>query len=443
MSTGNERTMIIEVAAKTGEKVTLKAWAQKRRDHGKIIFLDARDRTGVVQCVVVPDFPEAYEFAKTVRNEDILEIVGLVKNRPVSAVSSGSSTGNCEIEVSELRPISKPAEELPVDISQEEMNLNLDTLLNYRPLTLRNVKIRSIFEIYAVLLESYAAHMRLRGFTEIKTPKLLSNATEGGANFFKVKYFDREAFLAQSPQFYKQSAVGIFERVFEIGSVFRAEPHFTTRHVNEYIGLDGEMGFIDGFEDVMNELESVMSAVMKKIGENCLPQMELYGARVPDDVPFVRMRLDEAVTVLESEYGKKVEDMDIDSEGERMIGDFVKKNHGSDFVFLTHYPYALRPFYSMPSEDGRFTETFDLLFRGMEIASGGQRIHELGTLKENMTKKGLNPDNFRSYLDTFRYGVPPHGGWGLGSERIVQLLLGLSSIKEAILYPRDVKRLTP
>jgi nondiscriminating aspartyl-tRNA synthetase len=279
---------------------------------------------------------------------------------------------------------------------------------------------------------------------EIKTPKILSSATEGGANFFKIKYFDREAFLAQSPQFYKQAAMSAFERVFEIGTVFRAEPHFTTRHVNEYTGLDAEMGFIDGMEDVMAELEEIILEIFQSIGERGKAEMEKHNAVIPSAAAIPRIRLKDAVEILKKEYGKIIEDEDIDNEGERMIGGYVAKTHGSDLVFLTHYPTALRPFYSMPNaKDSSYTDTFDLLFRGVEIASGGQRIHNYEQLVNNIKKFGMDPDTFKDYLDIFKYGAPPHGGWGLGSERIIQKLLNLGSIKEAVLFPRDVKRLTP
>lgn len=348
-----------------------------------------------------------------------------------------------EIEADEIKILEKTEGELPIDISESDLNLHLDTLLNYRVLTLRNEKVKAIFYIYSELLRSYAEAMKKDGFVEIKTPKILSNATEGGANFFKIKYFEREAYLAQSPQFYKQAGVGIFERVFEIGTVFRAEPHYTTRHVNEYIGLDAEMGFIENFSEVMDQLEKVIMLMMKSIAKNCAGDLEKYGAQIPKAKKIPRIKLAEALEILEKEYGKKMETMDIDPEGERLISEWAKKEHDSDFVFLTHYPANIRPFYAMPSEDPQFTESFDLLFRGVEIATGGQRIHNYQKLVASVKKHKLKPEDFEHYLDIFKYGMPPHGGWGLGSERIVQQLLGLKSIKEALLFPRDVKRLTP
>ncbi|HCP08701.1 MAG TPA: aspartate--tRNA(Asn) ligase [Candidatus Moranbacteria bacterium] len=437
------RTLINETPNLIGQTVKLSGWVNVRRDHGKLIFIDLRDRTGSIQMVIIPDKEDAYKTAKEVRSEFVIEVEGLVKQRPGGAKKEGVATGGVEIEVEKMTVLAKPEGDLPVDISEDDFNLHLDTLLDHRVLTLRNEKVKAIFNVYSEILSAYAEFMKKEGFVEIKTPKILSAATEGGANFFKIKYFEREAYLAQSPQFYKQAGAGIFERVFEVGSVFRAEPHYTTRHVNEYIGMDGEMAFIDSFEDVMEELEKTMAHVMKNVSEKCQNDLRKYEAEILPVGSIPRIKLTEALDILEKEYGKKMETVDIDSEGERMICDWAKKNHNSDFVFLTHYPTAIRPFYSMPSADPQYTETFDLLFMGVEIASGGQRIHDYNQLVAAIKKKKLKPEDFEHYLDIFKYGIPPHGGWGLGSERIVQKILGLKSIKEAILFPRDVKRLTP
>jgi nondiscriminating aspartyl-tRNA synthetase len=440
-----ERMLISETPKHIGEAVRLAGWVHIRRDHGKLIFIDLRDRSGMLQMIIVPDHAKAYEAAKGVRNEFVIEIEGKVKSRPGGAQNEKLSTGGVEIEVEQLKVLAIAENTLPIDPSVDTLDVQLKTLLDNRQLSLRNGKINAIFRIYSSMLRAYAQAMTQDGFLEIKSPKILSAATEGGANFFKIKYFDRSAYLAQSPQFYKQAGVGAFERVFEIGTVFRAEPHFTTRHVNEYTGLDAEMGFIEGFSDVMDELEKTMMFIFKALQEECAKEMSLHGAEIPSMVAIPRLKLTEALQILEQQYGKKMEDgvIDIDPEGERLIGEYVKKEYGSDLVFLTHYPTAARPFYVMPNEDPQFTDSFDLLFRGLEIASGGQRIHNYEDLVKNIVAHGLNPADFKHYLDNFRFGMPPHGGWGLGSERIVQKLLGLKSIKEAILFPRDVKRLVP
>lgn len=438
-----QRVLIRDVPSQIGKEVFLQGWVSVRRDHGKLVFLDVRDRSGSVQVVILPNHLESCVAVQDVRNETIISLIGKVNERPANAKKEGELTGGVEIEALELKILAKGNEELPIDVSPVELDVNLDTLLNNRTVSLRHRKVQAIFKLYSLLLAGYDQACRNEEFLEIKTPKILSSATEGGANFFKIKYFDREAYLAQSPQFYKQAGATTFERVFEIGSVFRAEPHFTSRHVNEYVGLDGEMAFIDGVEDVMAMLEKILFATFASFGEAGQKELDCYLEHFPPQVAIPRIRLSDALQILEKEYGKKVENEDIDGEGERMMSEYVFKTYGSDFVFLTHYPAALRPFYSMPSADGKYTETFDLLFRGVEIASGGQRIHEYQMLIDSIRHKGLDPVQFQDYLNVFRYGAPAHGGWGLGSERIIQKLLGLGSIKEALLYPRDVKRLTP
>lgn len=439
-----ERTLIVDAATKKGEITRLSGWVSVRRDHGKLIFLVLRDRSGSVQLVIAPDDATLLETAKDVRAEYAIEVTGLVKERPGKAATT-DPTGGIEIEVKTLSVLSKPDGDLAIDVSKTDLDLNLETLLTHRTLALRNEKVQAIFKIYSEMLFAYAEALRGEGFLEIKTPKILSAATEGGANFFKIKYFDRDAFLAQSPQFYKQAAMSAFERVFEIGVVFRAEPSFTTRHVTEYTGLDAEMGFITGVEEVMAMLEKTMYHVMQHIGATCKRELALFGASVPEVVPIPRITLTEAFEILKNEYNKVLnEGEDIDSEGERMIGEYVKKKYNSDFVFLTHYPTAVRAFYSLPSPGNpKISESYDLVFRGLEIASGAERVHEYRMLVDILKGRGLDPNQFKDYLDIFKNGAPRHGGWGLGSERIVQKLLGLNTVKEAILYPRDVKRLTP
>lgn len=438
-----KRTLIMETPKLIGEKVRLSGWVQVRRDHGKLIFIDLRDRTGIIQMVVIPDKEEAYLAAKEIRNEFVISATGLVKERPGSQTKEDNLTGRVEIEVSDIEIISRVEEELPFDISKKELDVNLPTLLDNRNLALRNKKINDIFKVYGQLIRSYGEVMREHGFLEIKTPKILSSATEGGAEFFKIKYFKKEACLAQSPQFYKQAGVGAFERVFEIGSVFRAEPSFTTRHVTEYIGFDAEMGFIESFTDVMDQLETVMKRLVKDVIRKCPSEIAEYRSEVAVPNRFPRIKLTEALEILKKEYGKETLGADIDPEGERLVCEWAKKTYNSDFIFLTHYPIAARPFYVMPSKDPQYSETFDLIFKGVEIASGGQRIHNYNQLMTAIKRHRMNPEEFKHYLDIFKIGMPPHGGFGLGSERIVQKILGISSIKEAILFPRDVKRLTP
>ncbi len=438
-----QRTLIAKTPELIGQTVRLSGWVNVRRDHGKLIFIDLRDRTGVIQMVVIPDKAEAYATSKEVRSEFVVNVEGLVKARPGGQNKDENPLGKVEIEVEKMEILSRVEGELPFDPSKTDLDVNIPTLLDNRNLALRNKKINDIFKVYAQVLKSYAEVMRENGFMEIKTPKIVSAATEGGANFFKIKYFKREAYLAQSPQFYKQAGVGAFERVFEIGTVFRAEPHFTTRHVNEYVSFDAEMGFIENFSDIMNQIQLTMQRILQDVEKNCTSILKEYETEFLVPEQFPRIKLTEALDILKKEYGKESEGIDIDPEGERMISEWAKKTYNSDFVFLTHYPTAIRPFYTMPSADPQYTEGFDLIFRGVEIATGGQRIHNYEQLVASIKRHHLNPDDFEHYLDIFKIGMPPHGGFALGSERIVQKILGIASVKEAILFPRDVKRLTP
>jgi len=426
-----ERTLIGEVSKKDGQKVLVKGRILNTRNLGNVVFLVVQDYTGVIQTVLDKETPA--------KNGEAVAIEALVKKEP-------RARGGYELQADKIEVISALSAELPFDMSKNDLNLNLDTLLDNRALALRHPKIQAIFRLYDILLKAYENVMREEGFTEIKTPKLLGSATEGGANFFKVKYFEREATLAQSPQFYKQMMVGVFEKVFEIGSVFRAEPHFTTRHVNEYIGLDGEMGFIDGLRDITSTLGRIMKKMFATLTAEGQQYFDLYGVKlapVLDEIPH--FKLAQIKEILKKEYGHDVPvGTDIDPKGEQLAGKYAKEKLGSDFIFLTHYPWTDRPFYTMPDpEDPTLTLSFDLLYNGMEIASGSQRIHRYDELVANMEKKRVNPAGMEPYLEVFKFAMPPHGGWGLGSERIIQQILGLGSIKEAVLFPRDVKRLAP
>jgi len=337
------------------------------------------------------------------------------------------------------------AETLPIEVNDKNIELQLDTLLDNRPLTIRTERNRKIFKVFETVLKAYAEKMRDLGFTEIKTPKILGAATEGGANFFTLDYFGRKAFLAQSPQFYKQIMVGAFERVFEIDPVFRAEKHFTTRHMNEYISLDAEIGFIKSFEDITNTLTEVIRYIFDEFKKRNAEEMKFFKLdvpKVPKRIPMVKLK--DVKKIIAEKYNYKIsDDTDIDPQGERLAGEYAKEKYNSDFIFLTHYPKNFRPFYTMPSKDGVETEGFDLLFKGLEIATGSQRIHQYKDLVESIKRHKLNPEDFSFYLQTFKYGMPPHGGWGMGLERIVYKILNLSNVKEACLFPRDVRRIIP
>jgi len=425
------RELIKDLKEKVGSASEIKGRILNIRKMGSIIFLVVQDYTGTVQVVFEQEVKAG--IGETVKVE------GQVK-------ADDRAKGGVEIGGEKLEIISKNIEELPYDFGSKDLNLQLTTLLDLRTTSLRHPKAQAVFKLYDLLLEGYEKNMREDGFTEVKTPKILEAASEGGANFFKIKYFDKDAYLAQSPQLYKQIMVGVFERVFEVGPVFRAEPHFTTRHVNEYVSLDAEMGFIESFEDVMTQLNKTIKKVFDHIKTNGEEYLKLYNAEipeVPEKIPAIKLA--DLRKLVKEKYDYEIpENTDIDPEGERLACRWAKEEHNSDFVFITNYYWKDKPFYTMPSDkEQKETEGFDLLFRGTEIATGSQRIHDYKMLIDNMKAKGMKADGLEFYLDTFKYAMPPHGGWGLGSERIIQLILGLSSVKEAVLFPRDVKRLNP
>lgn len=429
-----KRTLINQIEKKEGQKVTINGRILNMRDLGKVVFLIVQDYTGTIQAVLARS-------ARTIEIKigDSVAIKGIVKKEPRSKYGF-------EIQGESIEIVSAAVEDLPFDLAKNDLNLNLSTLLDHRTLSLRHPKAQAIFKLYDIFLKGYETVMRKEGFTEVKTPKILGAATEGGANFFKVKYFGKEATLAQSPQFYKQIMVGVFERVFEIGSVFRAEPHFTTRHVNEYISLDAEIGYIKDFYDVIDMLNKVLKRIFLMIGKDGQQYLDMYNIKiseVPTSIP--RVKLSEIRKIVKERYNYSIpDDTDIDPEGERLAGKYAKEEFDSDFMFITHYPWKERPFYTMPSkENPEETYSFDLIYKGLEIVTGSQRIHIYKELMENMKKKKIKPDGMEFYLETFKFAMPPHGGWGWGSERTIQQILELSSVKEAILFPRDVKRLVP
>jgi nondiscriminating aspartyl-tRNA synthetase len=375
-----------------------------------------------------------------------LSVEGEIKKRPKGTENKEIETGGIEMEGEKFEVISKTKKELPIDLSKKELKIKLTTLLDNRSLTLRHEQNRAIFKVFESVLEAYTTIMKKLDFVEIKTPKILGTATEGGANFFTFDYFGKKAFLAQSPQFYKQICVGVFEKVFEIGPVFRKEPHFTTRHMNEYISLDAEMGFISGIDEVMDELERVIKYVFEEVFKKHKEDFKIFGVEKPKISPKIpRIKLSEMKRIIKEKYGYEISQKeDIDPEGERLAGRYAVEKWGSDLLFLTHYPKNKRPFYTMPSrENPEETEGFDLLFKGLEIATGSQRIHDPKMLKESIKQWKLKLKDFKYYIQVFEYGMPPHGGWGMGCERIVYKLLNLSTIKKASLFPRDVKRLVP
>ena len=427
-----KRILASEAKEFTGNEVIIKGWLHRIRSMGKIAFLLVRDRSGIIQCVVDTRDIEI----KGLKLESVVELRG-------TAVKNESVKDGVEIQIHALNIISA-AEDLPIEINKEALELNLDVLLNNRVLSMRNPKINAIFKIQAALAQGFSQYLTQQGFTQIFTPKIVAEGTEGGTNLFTVDYFDKKAYLAQSPQFYKQMMVGAgYERVFETGHVYRAESHDTKRHLNEYVSLDLEMGFIEDEYEIMELETELLRFMIEKMTQTCGAELELLDAQipvVPMEIP--KLKLTEAIQILKTQYGKNNIDGDLDPEGEALISGYVKEKYNSDFVFLTHYPQSKRPMYTMPAGEYE-THSFDLLFRGLEITTGGQRIHQYEKLKSNMLKHGLNPDNFEGYMSVFRHGMPPHGGLAIGLERITAMLLGLENVREASTFPRDRNRLAP
>ncbi len=429
-----QRTLIGELASHTGETVSISGWVDVRRDQGKMVFFDFRDRSGKVQGVVLPASP-AMETAKEVRNEFVVTVTGIVNKRPEKNAQADKQNGDIELEITGLEILSA-AETLPFPKDEE---VNLDTYLDHLPLTLRSERARAIFKVQAEITNAYRGFLGLEGFTEFQAPKLIGDDAEGGANVFSVPYFnDKVAHLGTSPQFYKQIMVGVFERVYAIGNVYRAEKHSTTRHINEYTSLDMEMGFIKDHRDLMQLETRLMHAIIKQLEMNCTKEFEILGATLPaapQQFPVLKLR--EAQKLL-----GVGDEPDLEPEHERALCEWAKKEHDSDFIFITHYPVSKRPMYTFEDPDDiGFTKSFDLLFRGVEITTGGQRRHNYENLIEGIKMKGLNPEKFSYYLQAFKYGMPPHGGWGMGLERLTQKMLGLANVKEATLFPRDINRI--
>ncbi|AVQ44666.1 aspartate--tRNA(Asn) ligase [Clostridium botulinum] len=428
-----KRKLISELKNSINEKVNLQGWIHKIRKLKNITFLIIRDRSGLIQCIVGND---KFDLS-IVKIESIVSITGAVKE-------STNDLNPFEIQVENLEIINAALDELPIEINKENLKINLDTMLNNRILSLRHPKVNSIFKVQNSIVNGFREFLNKEDFTEIYTPKIVWEGAEGGTEVFKVKYFENTAYLAQSPQFYKQMMVGAgFERVFEIGHAYRAEEHNTNRHLNEYISMDLEIGFIEDEKDIMEIEERLLKFILEKLNNECREYFDLLEAELPriqGGIPKITFK--EALDILSREYNKNNLTYDLDPESEKLICRYAKEKLNSDFIFLTNYPRKKRPMYTMPlGEDG--THSFDLLFRGIEITTGGQRIHDYNMLIDNMKFKGFNPKDYESYLSAFKYGMPKHGGLAIGLERLTARLLGLENVREAALITRDRTRLLP
>jgi len=437
-----ERTCIKDLAEQVEKEVTINAIVDVARQQGKMAFFDFRDFTGKVQGVVFGK-PEVLEIAKELGQEYAVAITGIVNKRPEKMVNADVQNGDIELEITAIE-ILNSSEALPFDMDAE---FTIDTLLDNRPLTLRRKEDQAVFKVQAEIVRAYGEFLRNEGFTEFQSPKLVGGDAEGGAEVFKVPYFkDKTAYLSSSPQLYKQIMVGVYERVFSFATAFRAEKSATSRHLSEYTSLDMEMGFITDHTDVMRVETALMKHLVQHLTEHAtdaLATLKMELPAIPDGDMFPNMKLKEAQELILKETGEdKTSEPDLEPEDERWLCEYAKENLGSDFIFITHYPVSKRPFYTYEDEeDPGFTKSFDLLFRGVEITTGGQRVHDLETLKEKIKSKGLDPESFSFYLQAFKYGIPPHGGWGMGLERLTAKFCGVANVKEATLFPRDINRI--
>ena len=437
------RILSTETVNKIGEEVLLKGWVNARRNMGKIAFIDLRDRAGVVQVVGVSSEldEKSKEELKDARSEYVLEIKGVVQVRGAKQVNPEMATGTVEILAKEIKVLSK-AEPLPLDLEDEK--IGLDVHLDYLPLTLRAGKWQAVFKIQAEIVRAFRDFLIAQGFTEIQAPKIVAAAAEGGADVFEVEYLKNKATLAQSPQFYKQIMVGIFERVFAVGNCFRAEQHATTRHLNEFTGLDLEFGMISDHHDVMNLEVEMLRYILGHLDKTVARELKLWNyvrPEIPADIPFFKLR--EVQEIIKKETGvDHTKEPDLEPGEEKWLGEYAKRKYHSDFVFVTHYPTSKRPMYTYPDEtEPEFTKSFDLLFRGVEITSGGQRFNDYEALVKSIKNKGLNPEDFKFYLEAFMYGMPPEGGLGMGLERLTARLLNIDNVKYATLFQRDLNRI--
>ena len=439
-----ERISVKEAKRRIGDVVHIAGHVHSLRDLGKLYFLNVRDASGIIQVVVEK------EPLVAIAREIVLETPVRVHGK---VVAQGRKEGGSEIQVEKLERLAHNTETPPVELSKEQKmdSLGLSTLLDYRPITLRNPKVKAIFKIEAAITQAFREYLTKQNFVEIHSPKIVATGTEGGAQLFKLDYFGTPAFLAQSPQFYKQIMVGVYERVFETAAVYRAEEHDTSRHLNEYISLDFEMGFIESEQDIIKMQIGLLKHIFAHVKGTCVEELAMYGAEVPEFETIPQISLTEALILLSSKLGWKQEgESDLDPEGERLLCEHFRKETGSELLYVKHYPLAARPFYTHPlTEPGAngsspmMSRGFDLLFRGLEVTTGGQRIHEYETLCNSIAGRGLNPEDFAEYLQCFKYGMPPHGGLAIGLERITKQLLGLPTIKQTALFPRDINRLKP
>jgi len=425
------RVLSADVPAHVGEQITIAGWVHRRRELKSVTFLVVRDRAGLAQ-VVLPAGPAPAE-------ETVVQVEGLV-------VANDQAPGGAELTEPTLTQLSGPTCPPPFDLYRPTVTATLPTILDHAPTTLRHPLLRAGFEVAAASAAGFRAAMTAAGCTEIFTPKIVESATEGGANVFRLDYFGRPAYLAQSPQFYKQAMVGVFERVFEVGPVFRAEPHDTGRHLAQYASLDAELGFITDHFDVMPVCRDAVAGMADMVRERADGAMRTLGATLPEvpaEIPHIHFT--DAMALISAATGEDVTGAaDLAPAHERWLCDWAVREHGSELLFVTGYPLDSKPFYTHPDPNRpRYSNGFDLLFRGTEIVTGGQRLHQHEDYLAALAARGLDPAPFAGYLQVFRHGMPPHGGFAMGLERWTAQLTGAANVRQVTLFPRDLHRLSP
>ncbi|MGI5187177.1 aspartate--tRNA(Asn) ligase [Promicromonospora sp. CA-289599] len=416
-------------AAPPGSTVRLQGWVHRRRQLATVTFLVLRDRTGLAQVVVRTGVGQELEVPP---EETTVEVTGTVTANP-------QAPGGVEVTEPVIAPLTDAAETPPVELWRPALTAALPTMLDHAAVTWRHPAQKARWEVAAASLRGFRATLDAAGFTEICTPKLVGTATESGANVFPVDYFGRPAYLAQSPQFYKQQMVGVFERVYEVGPVFRAEPHDTVRHLAEYRSLDVELGFVRDHRDVLAVLRDVLAGMADAVrGSGAAERLGIEVPEIPAEIPVLHFA--DALALV----GAPMDEPDLAPEHERALGEWALAEHGSDFVAVEGYPMVKRPFYTHPELGGeRWSNSFDLLFRGLELVTGGQRLHRYADYVAALEARGENPAAYASYLAAFRHGMPPHGGFAIGLERWVARLVGAANVREVTPFPRDLHRLVP
>lgn len=425
-----------ELVNHIGEIIEIHGSIYKIRKMSGFAFVLLRTKREIIQCIYSA---EISNFGIEELKEECCVLV------IAKVVPEERSKVGYELQMINVEILSVPAMESPIVINNKLVDTSIENLLDFRPITLRNAKERAIFKIQEGICRGFRKCLEENQFTEIHTPKIVSEGAEGGANIFSLNYFGKSAYLAQSPQFYKQTMVGVFERVFEIAPVFRAEKHDTARHLNEYTGVDFEMGYIKDFSEIMDMEVLMIQSAFAELEEHYQKELELLKVELPKAVEIPRIRFGEAKELVAKTYNRVIRDLeDFEPEEEKLLCETIKKKTGSEFVFVTHYPTKKRPFYAMENPENREeTLSFDLLFRGLEITTGGQRIHNYEEQVRKMEERGMDPNAFESYLMIHKYGMPPHGGLGLGLECFTSQLLGFSNVRYATLFPRDIHRVTP